>query len=171
MITTSVMKKRKRSTHYVDNVKFYDSLVEYKKTVNEAKELGLTQPRIPNYIGDCFLKIATHLSFNTKFVNYPFKDSMISDGYTDCVRYVLNYNPDFSGGRTEKNPFAYFTQLCYWAFVRRIKQEKRVLELYDRLIERNGFDEVFSEDNDSSDIANHSDYNSIKDRVHSKMRS
>jgi hypothetical protein len=69
-----------------------------------------------------------------------------------------------------KNPFDYFTQLCYWAFVRRIKQEKRVLELYDRLIERNGFDEVFSEDNENSDIANHSDYNSIKDAVHSRMR-
>ena len=170
MITTSVMKKRKRSTHYVDNVKFYNSLVEYKSTVKEALEKGLPQPRIPNYIGDCFLKIATHLSFNTKFVNYPFKDSMISDGYTDCVRYVLNYNPNFSEGRTEKNPFAYFTQLCYWAFVRRIKQDKRVLELYDRLIERNGFDQVFSEDGDTTDTANHSDYNTIKDNIHQKQR-
>jgi hypothetical protein len=95
---------------------------------------------------------------------------MISDGYTDCVRYVLNYNPNFSEGRTEKNPFAYFTQLCYWAFVRRIKHEKKVLDLYDRLIERNGFDQVFSEDGDASDTANHSDYNTIKDNIHQKQR-
>jgi hypothetical protein len=90
---------------------------------------------------------------------------MISDGYTDCVKYVLNFNPDVT-----KNPFAYFTQICYWAFVRRIKQEKRNLELYDRLLERNGYEQVFTEDNGNSDNSNYSDYNSIKDAVHSRMR-
>jgi hypothetical protein len=165
MITTSVMKKKKRTVHYVNNSDFYEALLVYKKEVADAKEEGIKPPRIPNYIGECFLKIATHLSYKPNFVNYTSKDSMISDGYTDCVKYVLNFNPEVT-----KNPFAYFTQICYWAFVRRIKQEKRNLELYDRLLERNGFDEVFHEDNNGSDYSNYSDYNSIKDNVHSRMR-
>lgn len=165
MITTSVMKKKKRTVHYVNNSDFYEALLAYKKEVADAKEKGINPPLIPNYIGECFLKIATHLSYKPNFVNYTSKDSMISDGYTDCVKYVLNFNP-----KVTKNPFAYFTQICYWAFVRRIKQEKRNLELYDRLLEQNGFDEVFHEDNNGADYSNYSDYNSIKDNVHSRMR-
>jgi hypothetical protein len=159
------MRKKKRTVNYVSNSDFYDALVKYRKEVDEAVSNEEPQPRIPNYIGECFLKIATHLSYKPNFVNYTSKDSMISDGYTDCVKYVLNFNAE-----VYKNPFAYFTQICYYAFVRRIKQEKRNLELYDRLLERNGFDEVFYEDNGNSDISNYSDYNSIKDAVHSRMR-
>jgi hypothetical protein len=165
MITTSVMRKKKRTVHYVNNSDFYDALLIYKDEVREAIAQELPQPRIPNYIGDCFLKIATHLSFKPNFVNYTSKDSMISDGYTDCVKYVLNFNPDVT-----KNPFAYFTQICYWAFVRRIKQEKRNLELYDRLLERKGYDEVFFEDNGNTDNSNYSDFNTIKDNIHQRMR-
>jgi hypothetical protein len=159
------MRKKKRTVNYVNNSDFYDALVKYRKEVDEAASNEEPKPRIPNYIGECFLKIATHLSYKPNFVNYTSKDSMISDGYTDCVKYVLNFNAELY-----KNPFAYFTQICYYAFVRRIKQEKRNLELYDRLLERNGFEEVFHEDNGSSDLSNYSDYNSIKDAVHSRMR-
>ena len=165
MITTSVMRKKKRTVHYVNNSDFYEALISYKDAVKTAIDAEEKPPRIPNYIGECFLKIATHLSYKPNFVNYTSKDSMISDGYTDCVKYVLNFNPDVT-----KNPFAYFTQICYWAFVRRIKQEKRNLELYDRLLERNGYDEVFHGDDGCADYSNYSDYNSIKDSVHSRMR-
>jgi hypothetical protein len=165
MITTSVMRKKKRVVHYVNNSDFYDALIIYKDQVREAATEDRPKPRIPNYIGECFLKIATHLSFKPNFVNYTSKDSMISDGYTDCVKYVLNFNPDVT-----KNPFAYFTQICYWAFVRRIKQEKRNLELYDRLLERNGYEQVFTEDNGNSDNSNYSDFNTIKDNIHQRMR-
>ena len=165
MITTSVMRKKKRVVHYVNNSDFYDALIIYKDQVREAANEDRPKPRIPNYIGECFLKIATHLSFKPNFVNYTSKDSMISDGYTDCVKYVLNFNPDVT-----KNPFAYFTQICYWAFVRRIKQEKRNLELYDRLLERNGYEQVFTEDNGNSDNSNYSDFNTIKDNIHHRMR-
>ena len=164
MITTSVMKKKKRTVNYVNNTDFYDALVKYRAEVDRAFSEDKPRPRIPNYIGECFLKIATHLSYKPNFVNYTSKDSMISDGYTDCVKYVLNFNCE-----VYKNPFAYFTQICYYAFVRRIKQEKRNLELYDRLLERSNFDEVFFEDG-GADMANYSDYNTIKDNIHSRMR-
>jgi len=170
MITTSVMKKKKRTVNYVNNADFYDAIVDYKAKVEEAKLNDKPKPRIPEYIGHCFLKIATHLAYKTSFINYSFKDAMISDAYTDCVKYVLNFNPKFSEGRTVKNPFGYFTQICKWAFIRRIKQEEKYTSLYDKLLEKNGFEEVFFDDTCDDDFTNYSDYNSIKDSVHSRMR-
>ena len=129
-----------------------------------AKERGDPKPRITNYLGECFLKIATHLSFKPNFVNYIFKDDMISDGIENCVQYIHNFNPEKS-----QNPFAYFTQIIHYAFLRRIQKEKRQLEIKNKILERTGFDEVFSDDN-TIDGMNYSDYNSIKDNIHSKTR-
>ena len=164
MITTSAMTKRKRSVHYVNNKDFLAALIEYKKLIKEAQERGDPKPRITNYLGECFLKIATHLSFKPNFVNYIFKDDMISDGIENCVQYIHNFDPEKS-----QNPFAYFTQIIHYAFLRRIQKEKKQLEIKNKILERTGFDEVFFDDN-SIDGSNYSDYNSIKDSVHSKLR-
>ena len=164
MITTAVMTKRKRSVHYVNNKEFLAALIDYRHLVKIAKEKDLPQPVIPNYIGECFLKIATHLSFKPNFVNYMFKEDMISDGIENCVQYILNFDPEKSS-----NPFAYFTQVIHYAFIRRITKEKRQLEIKGKILERSGFDEVFVDDN-TLDGGNYSDYNSIKDAVHSKLR-
>jgi len=96
-------------------------------------------------------------------VNYMFKDDMICDGIENCVRYIHNFNPEKS-----KNPFAYFTQIIYYAFLRRISQEKKQLEIKNKILEKSNFDEVF--DSNDLDASNYSDYNSIKDAVHSKLR-
>ena len=156
--------KRKRSIHYVNNKEFLAALILYKKDVAEAEELGKPKPRITNYLGECFLKIATHLSFKPNFVNYIFKDDMISDGIENCVQYIHNFNPEKS-----QNPFAYFTQIIHYAFLRRIQREKRQLEIKNKIIEKSGYNEVFNDDN-KIDGSNFSDYNSIKDAVHSKLR-
>ena len=154
---------RKRSEHYVNNKEFLAAIVEYKDKVALAAERGEEKPRITRYIGECFLKIATHLSFKPNFVNYMFKDDMICDGIENCVRYIHNFNPEKS-----KNPFAYFTQIIYYAFLRRISQEKKQLEIKNKILEKSNFDEVF--DSNDLDASNYSDYNSIKDAVHSKLR-
>ena len=158
------MAKRKRSEHYVNNKEFLAALIKYR----EDKEIALLQdkpkPVIPRYIGDCFLKIANHLSFKPNFVNYMFKEDMISDGIENCVQYIHNFNPEKS-----QNPFAYFTQIIHYAFLRRIQREKRQLEIKNKIIERSGYSEVF-DDNNTLDGSNYSDYNSIKDNVHSKVR-
>jgi len=164
MISTEVMTKRKKSIHYVNNKEFLAALVQYKNEIIEAQERGDPKPRITNYLGECFLKIATHLSFKPNFVNYIFKDDMISDGIENCVQYIHNFNPEKS-----QNPFAYFTQIIHYAFLRRIQREKRQLEIKNKILEKTGFDEVFCDDN-SIDGENYSDYNSIKDSVHSKLR-
>lgn len=164
MISTAVMTKRKRSEHYVNNKEFLAALIKYR----EDKEIALLQnkpkPPIPRYIGECFLKIANHLSFKPNFVNYMFKEDMISDGIENCVQYIHNFNPEKS-----QNPFAYFTQIIHYAFLRRIQREKRQLEIKNKILERSGFSEVFTDDN-NIDGGNYSDYNSIKDGVHSKLR-
>jgi hypothetical protein len=164
MITTAVMTKRKRSEHYVNNKEFLAALIKYREDKEIAEIQGKPKPPIPRYIGECFLKIANHLSFKPNFVNYMFKEDMISDGIENCVQYIHNFNPEKS-----QNPFAYFTQIIHYAFLRRIQKEKRQLEIKNKIIERSGYSEVF-DDNNSIDGNNYSDYNSIKDAVHSKLR-
>ena len=164
MITTAVMTKRKRSEHYVNNKEFLAALIKYREDKEIALIQGKPKPPIPRYIGECFLKIANHLSFKPNFVNYMFKEDMISDGIENCVQYIHNFNPEKS-----QNPFAYFTQIIHYAFLRRIQREKRQLEIKNKILERSGYSEVFGDDN-TIDGANYSDYNSIKDNIHSKLR-
>jgi hypothetical protein len=164
MITTAVMTNRKRSEHYVNNKEFLAALIKYREDKEIALIQGKPKPPIPRYIGECFLKIANHLSFKPNFVNYMFKEDMISDGIENCVQYIHNFNPEKS-----QNPFAYFTQIIHYAFLRRIQREKRQLEIKNKILERSGFSEVFADDN-TIDGGNYSDYNSIKDGVHSKLR-
>jgi len=154
----SVMAKRKRSEHYVNNKEFLAAIVEYKKNVAEAAELGKTKPRITNYLGSCFLKIATHLSYKPNFVNYMFKDDMVCDGIENCVQYIHNFDPEKSS-----NPFAYFTQIIHYAFLRRIQKEKKQLEIKTKIIEKSGYSEVFSDDGMMA--GSESDYNTIKDNI------
>jgi len=158
------MARRKKSEHYVNNKEFLAALIAYKEIVEIAAIRGEPKPRITNYLGECFLKIATHLSFKPNFVNYMFKDDMICDGIENCVQYIGNFDPNKSS-----NPFAYFTQIIHYAFLRRIQKEKRQLEIKNKILEKTGFDEVFTDDN-TIDGGNYSDYNSIKDGVHSKIR-
>jgi|TARA_B100000035_G_scaffold252297_1_gene221532 DNA-directed RNA polymerase specialized sigma24 family protein len=147
---------RKRSEHYVNNKEFLAAIIAYKQEIADAEALGQPKPRITNYLGECFLKIATHLSYKPNFVNYMFKDDMVCDGIENCVQYINNFNPEKS-----KNPFAYFTQIIHYAFLRRIQKEKKQLEIRQKIIERSGYDEVFAAD----EMSKSSEYNSIKDAV------
>ena len=158
------MAKRKRSEHYVNNKEFLAALIRYQEDIEIARLQDKTKPVIPRYIGECFLKIANHLSFKPNFVNYMFKEDMISDGIENCVQYIHNFNPEKS-----RNPFAYFTQIIHYAFLRRIQREKRKLEIKNKIIEKSGYNEVF-DDSNKIDGDNFAEYNSIKDAVHAKLR-
>ena len=147
---------RKRSEHYVNNKEFLTAIIAYKDSIALAEARGEAKPRITNYLGECFLKIATHLSYKPNFVNYMFKEDMICDGIENCVQYINNFNPEKS-----KNPFAYFTQIIHYAFLRRIQKEKKQLEIRQKIIEKSGFDEVFVADEDGKSA----EYNSIKDAI------
>jgi len=153
----------KKKEHYVNNKEFLEAMIVYRTKVIAARENEKPKPKVPEYIGSCFLKIATHLSYRPNFVNYMFKDDMICDGIENCLQYIDNFDPEKS-----RNPFAYFTQITYFAFLRRIQREKKQLDIKTRILEKSGFDEVFSADSsvmgyDSSQM------NSIKESLEIKV--
>ena len=150
----------KKKEHYLNNKEFLAEVEKYRAKVQRAKEAGQPKPRVNNYIGGCFLKIATHLSYRPNFINYMYKDDMVCDGIENCIQYIDNFDPAKS-----KNPFAYFTQIVYFAFLRRIAKEKRQMEIRDKIIEKSGATEVFSVDGE-----NKAEYNQIKSRIETNSR-
>jgi hypothetical protein len=115
--------KKTKNAHYVDNKKFYEAMKDWKAEWDSAVEKGEPTPQCTNYLGECFVKISNHLAYKSNFVNYTFRDEMILDGIENCLRYADRFDPDKSN-----NPFAYFTQITYYSFVRRIKKEARQTE-------------------------------------------
>lgn len=115
-------KRNVNSEHYVDNKAFLQHMIEFKELTQIARTTGKPDPRIPDSIGEIFVRIATHLSYKSNFINYGFREDMVSDGIENCIQYIHNFDPDKS-----RNPFAYFTQIIYYAFLRRIQKEKKHL--------------------------------------------
>ena len=133
--------------HYVNNVEFYEAIKEYQIKVQDAKEAGQERPRVTNYLGECILKIATHLSYKPNFINYSYREDMILDGVENCLQYFTNFDPTKS-----KNPFAYFTQIIYYAFLRRIAKEKKQTFIKNKIIMEMPYDafELQAHDEDGS---------------------
>ena len=129
-----------QTSHYVDNKKFLAALIDYKASIDAAKEKNEEAPQVPRYIGECFIKIATHLSYKSNFINYTFKDDMISDAYMKCLKAVKSFNPE------KANAFAYFTTVIHNSFLTSISRSKYQIEmkekikdrLYDELAQRYG---------------------------------
>ena len=131
--------------HYVNNADFLKAISEYKDKVNHAKENNLPKPIVSNYIGECILKIATHLSYKPNFINYSYREDMILDGIENCIQYIDNFDPSKS-----KNPFAYFTQIIYYAFLRRIAKEKKQSYIKGKLIQDMPFEMFELQEQDES---------------------
>lgn len=112
----------KKKVNYVDNKLFLQAMIDYRKMVADALAENKPRPIVPNYVASCILKIATHLSYKPNFINYSFREEMICDGIENCLQYIDNFDPEKSN-----NPFAYFTQIIYYAFLRRIDKEKKYL--------------------------------------------
>ena len=120
-----------KAKHYVNNKEFLQAIIDWKEKVKDAESAGEEQPPVTDYIGECFMKIAQHLSFRPNFINYSYKEEMIGDGIENCLQYVNNFNPEKS-----KNPFSYFTQIIYYAFIRRIQKEKKQTHTKHKIIEK-----------------------------------
>ena len=135
--------------HYVNNKEFLAAMVEYRKSVNRAKRKKQAKPPVTDYIGSCFLKIANHLSYRPNFINYTYRDDMISDGIENCLQYLDNFNPDKSN-----NPFAYFTQIIYYAFVRRILKEKKQTIIKQKMIADSNYDDMTLQPGDDREFKN-----------------
>lgn len=111
---------KRKANHYVDNALLYSYMLKYRRACEESVLKGLDKPRVPEYVGYAILQIASRLSLRPNFINYSFREEMVGDGIENCIKYIDNFDPD-----NYRNPFAYFTQVIYFAFLRRIKDEKK----------------------------------------------
>jgi hypothetical protein len=135
--------------HYVNNPDFLQAMREYRALVQEHKDQDKDPPQIPDYIGSCILQIATKFASRPNFYGYSYKDEMIGDAIENCLQYVGNFDPEKSN-----NPFAYFTQICYFAFIRRIMREKKQSYIKHKLVCEMPFDTYDLQDSDNTDLSN-----------------
>jgi hypothetical protein len=138
-----------KANHYINNADFLTALLEHREKVQAAKTNNTDMPAVSNYLGDCFIKIARHLSYKSNFINYSYKDEMISDAIENCLAVVNNFDPAKS-----KNPFAYFTQITFFAFVRRIQKEKKQMATKFRYIDQMDINDLVTQDHDNGEFTN-----------------
>ena len=136
---------KKRTRNYINNPEFLEAIVKYKNVCTEAEECGEPNPPIPNYIGQCIYQIATRLASKPNFSGYSYKDEMISDGLENAIAALGNFDPEKS-----QNPFAYFTQIIWYAFLRRIEKEKKQLYIRHKVLENSVITGTAVEKDDTS---------------------
>jgi hypothetical protein len=151
-----------KTNHYINNSDFLSALTNYQKECESSKKNKQPDPPIPNYIGECFLKIAEHLSRKPNFVSYTFRDEMIADGIENCLMYFRNFDSAKSN-----NPFAYFTQIIYYAFLRRIVKEKKQLYVKYKATQQFGiFDEYEMYEDFDGNMRQFELYDNISEFIH-----
>ena len=156
------MKNKNKKPHYVNNRDFSDAVVEHVTVTNKAQADGIEPPRISEYIGECFMKIAEGLSHKPNFIRYTYRDEMVMDAVENCIKAIGNYNVEAATRTGKPNAFAYFTQISYFAFLRRIAKEKKQQDIKLKYIEQSGF-EAFA------DLDGDYDGDSIVERIKARI--
>jgi len=142
--------KPKDKPHYVNNRDFSEAVYDHVLALNEAKANETPRPQVSTYIGKCFLRICEGLAHRSNFIHYPFRDEMVMDAVENCLKAINNYDISKVTRTGKPNAFSYFTQISWFAFLRRIAKEKRQLDIKTRLVERSGYDEFFDGDDDAN---------------------
>ena len=140
---------KRASIHYVNNADFSQAVVDYVKTVNEATKNNEKRPTVPDYIARCFLRIAEGLSHKSNFIRYTYREEMVMDGVENCLKAIENYNIEAATRTGKPNAFAYFTQITWYAFLRRIAKEKKQQEVKLKYLTQSGIENFI--DNDLGD--------------------
>jgi flagellar hook-basal body complex protein FliE len=143
----------KERPHYVNNAEFSQAVVEYVRSVNEANEKGEQVPVMPRYVAECFLKIATGLSHATNFVRYTYREEMVMDAVENCLRAVKNYDVDAATRKGKPNAFGYFTQISWYAFIRRITKEKKQQDIKLKYLAESGLEEFMVDPHEDPQVA------------------
>ena len=159
--------KPKQKPHYVNNKEFSLSVVDYVKLVNEAQAAGTKLPIIPDYIATCFLKIAQGLSHKANFIRYTYREEMVMDAVENCLKAITNYTIEAATRTGNPNAFAYFTQICYYAFLRRLAKEKKQQDIKFKYIEKAGIEDfIMGADTDSTiDSTTRAFVDQLRDRI------
>lgn len=164
------MSTKKKPVEYVNNKEFYTAIVEYRQKLNYARENNLPEPKIPDYIGECIMKIAQRLSTKPCFLSYSFRSEMVSDAIENSFLYFHDYDPDYNPNNDpdyKPNPFSYFSQLAFFAFLRRIAKEERIrytlYKSFQQSIIDSGLDHSLFVDADDNNIMPKQMYANIND--------
>ena len=148
---------RKKSIHYVNNSDFSTAVVEYVEKVDNARKTDNNIPKVPDYIAQCFLKIAEGLSHKANFIRYTYREEMVMDAVENCLKAIGNYNLEAATRTGKPNAFAYFTQITWYAFLRRITKEKKQQEIKLKYLTKSGIDSFIDTGSEAtaSDTATH----------------
>ena len=158
---------KRASIHYVNNKEFSQAVVDYVRTLNEAQDKEEKLPIVPNYIASCFLKIAEGLSHKSNFIRYTYREEMVMDAVENCLRAIENYNVEAATRTGNPNAFAYFTQISWYAFLRRIAKEKKQQDVKLKYLSQSGLEEYIAtnqEDKQSIQVVR-AFVDQLKDRI------
>jgi hypothetical protein len=158
-------KKKSANVHYVNNAEFSIAVVEYVRSVNEAKAAEKEIPLVPDYVALCFLRIAGNLSHKGNFIRYTYREEMVMDAVENCLRAVKNYNIDAPTRSGKPNAFSYFTQITWYAFLRRIAKEKKQQAIKEKYLSQSGVDTFLETNNDVARNVAASFIDGLKDRM------
>lgn len=140
---------KRASIHYVNNADFSQAVVDYVTSVQEAKKKEEQLPIVPDYIASCFLRIAEGLSHKSNFIRYTYREEMVMDAVENCLKAIENYNLEAATRTGKPNAFAYFTQITWYAFLRRIAKEKKQQEIKFKYLTKSGIENFI--DNEHGD--------------------
>jgi hypothetical protein len=144
--TPAVKLKPKEKPHYVNNAQFSQAVVDYVTTVRAAKEIDGAKPMVTDYIARCFLKISEGLSHKANFVRYTYREEMVMDAVENCLKAIENYNLEVATRTGKPNAFAYFTQIAWYAFLRRIEKEKKQQDIKLKYLSESGMEMLVAEE-------------------------
>lgn len=156
------------NVHYVNNANFSQAVVDYVKTVNEARDNNKTIPTVPDYIAECFLRISEGLSHKSNFIRYTYREEMVMDAVENCLKAILNYNIETATRTGKPNAFAYFTQIAWYAFLRRIAKEKKQQDIKIKFLTRAPIEEFIEADPNDPDAGSAEMYSMVdilRDRI------
>ena len=157
---------RKKSIHYVNNADFSTAVVEYVERVDYAKKVEDTIPTVPDYIAQCFLKIAEGLSHKANFIRYTYREEMVMDAVENCLKAIGNYNLEAATRTGKPNAFAYFTQITWYAFLRRITKEKKQQDIKLKYLTKSGIDSFIDTGNEEVAAGQATHFvDTLKDRI------
>lgn len=161
-------KQKRKSIHYVNNAEFSEAVVKYVEKVREAKDNNQNLPIVPNYIAQCFLRIAEGLSHKSNFIRYTYREEMVMDAVENCLKAIENYNLEAATRTGKPNAFAYFTQITWYAFLRRIAKEKKQQDIKMKYLSKSGIENFIDNELDAggmSDTVVEAFVDTLRDRI------
>ena len=157
---------RKKSIHYVNNAQFSQAVVDYVGKLEECRKDEISLPKVPDYIAQCFLRIAEGLSHKANFIRYTYREEMVMDAVENCLKAISNYNLEAATRTGKPNAFAYFTQITWFAFLRRITKEKKQQDIKLKYLTKSGIESFIDVGDEAAaeSVATHF-VDTLKDRI------